>query len=230
MPRTGLSVAGALAGAAVAAAGAAAEGDPDSGAQHFRACAACHSLEPGRHLTGPSLAGIWGREAGTVEGFTRYSEALEAADVVWNAETMDRWLADPEGFVPGNLMTFPAIEDERVRADLVAYLEATTQPGQVAEARPPMGGMAPQMPDLKEVAPENRVTAIRYCGDTYHVTTADGETVPFWEFNLRFKTDASDLGPPEGSPALLPSGMMGDRAFVIFADPGEISPFIEKRC
>ena len=75
MLRTALSAAGIVAGVAVAVAGpAAAEGDPESGAQHFRVCAACHSLEPGRHLTGPSLAGIWGREAGTVEGFTRYSE------------------------------------------------------------------------------------------------------------------------------------------------------------
>ena len=89
---------------------------------------------------------------------------------------------------------------------------------------------SPRLVDLKAVRPEGRVTAIRYCGDTYHVTTAAGATIPFWEFNLRFKTDGSNLGPPEGQPALLPAGMMGDRAFVIFARPEEISPFIQRRC
>jgi cytochrome c len=60
------------------------------------------------------------------------------------------------------------------------------------------------------------------------VTTAAGETLPFWEFNLRFKTDSSDKGPRSGQPALLQASMMGDRAFVIFAAPEEISRFISK--
>lgn len=215
---------------AVAAGAVAAEGDPENGARAFRACAACHSLAPGRHLTGPSLAGLWDRPAGTVAGFTRYSEALKSADVVWNAETLDPWLADPQRFIPGNRMTFPGIRDERARTDLIAFLEAaTTAEGDDA---PPAaeGGMAPQRLNLKEAPPANRVTAIRYCGDTYHVTTAAGETIPFWEFNLRFKTDGSDLGPPAGRPALVPAGMMGDRASVIFAAPEEISALIERRC
>ena len=215
---------------------AAAEGDPEHGARAFRACSACHSLEPGRHLTGPSLADIWGREAGTVEGFARYSEALRSADVVWDAESLDAWLADPHAFIPGNRMTFPGIEDAQARADLIAYLAAATgaEAGEAPDTgRGQRGGgmMAPpRMADLKAVPARNRVTAIRYCGDTYRVTTAAGETIPFWEFNLRFKTDSSDLGPPEGQPALLPASMMGDRAFVIFAAPEEISPFVRREC
>jgi len=213
----------------------AAVGDPERGAQVFRSCAACHSLEPGNHRTGPSLAGIFGRHAGTVEGFTRYSPALEQAEVTWTEETLDRWLADPQSVVPGNSMTFPGIRDERARADLIAYLKIDLgeREGPPATGGGGMmgGGMAgSDMPDLKAVGPDQKVTAIRYCGDSYYVRTAAGDTHPFWEFNLRFKTDSSDKGPGNGQPALVPASMIGDRAFVIFADPAEISTFIEKRC
>ena len=214
---------------------AAAEGDPETGARVYRACAACHSLEPGKHRTGPSLAGIWAKKAGTVEGFHRYSPALESAAVSWSERTLDAWLADPEAFIPGNRMTFPGVRDQQARADLIAYLEVATAEGASPPSRPGgggmMGGMAgAEMPDLEAVGPEQRVTAIRYCEDTYHVTTAAGESIPFWEFNLRFKTDSSEKGPRKGHPALLPASMMGDRAFVIFAAPEEISAFIEARC
>ena len=204
----------------------AASGDPERGAQLFRSCLACHSLSPGEHRTGPSLAGMLGRRAGTAGGFTRYSPALQEADVIWTEATLDAWLADPQGVIPGNRMTFPGIDDEQARADLIAYLEAAAD----APETPQDAGSQAEMPDLKQLGPGHQIESIRYCGDTYHVTTADGQTTPFWEFNLRFKTDASDRGPHPAEPALLPASMMGDRAFVIFADPAEISAFIEKRC
>jgi cytochrome c len=74
-----------------------AAGDPEAGAQVFQACAACHALEPGVHRTGPSLAGVFGRKAGTAEGFHRYSEALKSADLVWREDTLSEFLADPPG-------------------------------------------------------------------------------------------------------------------------------------
>ena len=203
-------------------------GDPDAGVDVFRACAACHSLEPGRHLTGPSLAGIWGRRAASATGFARYSEALKAARLTWDAETLDAWLADPQSVVPGNRMTFQGIGDERARRDLIAFLERAAQPG--TQAPGPRPAQMPPLPDLKTVGPDRQVAAIRYCGDSYYVTTAAGETVSFWEFNLRFKTDSSDQGPPAGQPVLLPASMMGDRAFVVFAAPEEISAAIRTDC
>jgi len=115
-------VAAALGGAAKLAAQPA--GDATRGAALFGQCAACHSIEPGVHLTGPSLARVWSRRAGTVEGFTRYSEPLRHASIVWDAPTLDRWLWDPQAVVPGNLMTDPGLKDARQRADLVAYLKA----------------------------------------------------------------------------------------------------------
>jgi cytochrome c len=178
---------------------------------------------------------VFGREAGTAEGFHRYSEALSTSDLVWREDTLDGFLADPQTFLPGNRMTFRGFNDAQARADLIAYLQAATAAGARAEATEQGGmmggGMArSDLPDLKAVGPEQQVTAIRYCSDTYHVTTAAGETYPFWEFNLRFKTDSSGNGPRPGHAALQPAGMMGDRASVIFADPEEISSFIEKRC
>ncbi len=213
------------------AATAASAGDAQEGAKVFRACAACHSLTPGRHMTGPSLAGLWERKAGTAEGFPRYSEALKSSGVTWNAETLDAWLADPRAFIPNNRMTFPGVPDAKARADLIAYLQAASSGQAETQGNGMMGGMmSGEVPSLKQVTPDRQVASIRYCGDTYSVKTASGETVQFWERNLRFKTDSSADGPPKGKPALLPAGMMGDRASVIFADPSEISAFIEAKC
>jgi cytochrome c len=214
-----------------------AAGDAEAGAQAFRTCAACHALEPGLRRTGPSLAGVFGREAGAAEGFHRYSDALRSAALVWREDTLDPFLADPQGFLPGNRMTFRGIDDAQARADLIAYLQTATAEGGTPQQSAGQGGMmggamaaSSDMPDLKALGLEQQVTAIRYCGDSYYVTTAAGETHPFWEFNLRFKTDSSASGPSPGHAALQPAGMMGDRASVIFADPEEIGAFIEKRC
>ncbi len=64
---------------AIASAGANAECDVDTGKKVFNKCVACHSMEPGQHMMGPSLHGLMGREVGTVEGFM-YSAAMEEAD------------------------------------------------------------------------------------------------------------------------------------------------------
>lgn len=206
-----------------------AAGDPGRGAEVFGQCAACHSVEPGLHLTGPSLAAIWGRRAATVARFGRYSTALAHAGLTWDAATLDRWLARPEAVVPGTTMTFPGVPDARQRADLIAYLKAVAE-GHAPPA--PGGGMTGAGPrsDLKQVGKDRRVTAIRHCGDAYHVTTAAGRTTPFWEFNLRFKTDSSPLGPAPGTPVLVPAGMQGDRAQVVFSGLEDLKRFLVERC
>lgn len=91
-----------------------------------------------------------------------------------------------------------------------------------------MGGG--QVSNLKKLAPDDRVQTISHCKDTYTVMTANGQTRKFWERNLRLKTDSSGDGPDKNAPALVPAGMMGDRADVIFADPGEISALIADKC
>jgi len=95
-----------------------------------------------------------------------------------------------------------------------------------------MGGMmgGGHDPNLKSLEPASQVKTITYCRDTYRVTTADGKTRAFWERNLRFMTDTSKDGPEKNAPAIMPAGMMGDRAAIIFAEPGEIGRFIEPHC
>ncbi|MFQ5918256.1 MAG: c-type cytochrome [Candidatus Binatia bacterium] len=207
-----------------------AAGDAEQGQRTFRQCAACHSLEPGRHLTGPSLAQIWKRKAGTIEGFPRYSEALKKSGIVWDERALDRWLKESQAMVPGNLMTFPAIQEGRVRADLIAYLKEVSSGRRVAETPRRGGMMGGSMLNLKELGKDHRVRAIRHCGDTYYVTNELGKTLPYWEFNLRFKTDSSPDGPPKGTPVLIRASMRGDRAFVIFSSPEEISTMIKRKC
>src|SRR5665213_3073372 len=86
-----------LAVTVVTARTASAAGDADRGAKQFAACAACHSLEPNRNMTGPSLAGIWGRKAGGLASFDRYSRALKTANLIWDGTNLDRWLTNPSG-------------------------------------------------------------------------------------------------------------------------------------
>lgn len=221
---TGLAAAGML--AALAPAWSAP--DANRGERVFAACAACHSLEPNRSMTGPSLAGLWGRKAGSLPSFPRYSSALQASGIVWNDNTLDDWITDPQHLVPGNDMTFQGIKNDQQRADLLAFLKHAKQPGRVPTQ---MGGvMGGGDVDLNTVGPEQRVRAVTYCRDTFRVTTSDGKTRAFWERNLRLKIDGSNLGPEKGAPALVGAGMMGDRADVIFAAPDEISGFITPQC
>jgi len=97
--------------------------DPKNSKQLYKQCVSCHSMAPGRQLSGPSLSDIWGRNAGRVEGFTRYSNALKASNVVWTDETMDAWLKDPQDLIPGNQMMFDGISDPQVREELLTKLK-----------------------------------------------------------------------------------------------------------
>lgn len=206
-------------------------GDAGRGAAVFRDCAVCHSLVSNQNMTGPSLAGVWGRKAGSLASFDRYSPALKASDVIWDAKTLDAWLKSPAGFIPDSRMPFAGIASAQQRADLIAYLKAASTGQAPAAASQGNGmGMAPHFSDLKKAATNRQVRSIRICRDSYFVTTADGKTAAFWEPNLRFKTDSSALGPPKDVPVIMPAGMMGDRASVIFAAPDEISGFIKHRC
>ena len=85
-------------------------GNATRGERMYRACVACHSLEPNRNMTGPSLAEIWNRTAGSLPSFPRYSPALKSAGIVWTDDTLDEWIKDPQHFIPGNTMTFPGHE------------------------------------------------------------------------------------------------------------------------
>jgi cytochrome c len=95
-------------------------GDPDRGKLVFeKRCTGCHALNQDRD--GPHLAGVYGRAAASVSGFD-YSEALKKTHIVWNEETLDRWLTDPQAMVPGADMDFYVARPDE-RADVIAYLK-----------------------------------------------------------------------------------------------------------
>ena len=119
----GAMLAAALSALAVSAL---ADGNPAEGAKLFNRCKACHSLQAGQNRVGPSLAGVIGRAAGGVDGF-RYSDAMASGGIVWDEATLDGYLADPRGFLPGNKMTFPGLRDGDDREDLIAYLMQATR-------------------------------------------------------------------------------------------------------
>ena len=96
-------------------------GNAASGAELFKACAACHATEAGSNKPGPSLHGIIGRKAGSLAGYA-YSPAMKALGKVWDAALLDSYLYDPAGKVPGTKMVYPGLKDENDRQDVIAYL------------------------------------------------------------------------------------------------------------
>jgi cytochrome c len=95
--------------------------DATAGKTVFAQCAACHTVDD-TNAVAPTLKGIVGRKAGSVDDF-RYSRAMKAAGFAWDAAKLDAYLADPQKVVPGNVMPFSGIADAKDRANLVAYLQ-----------------------------------------------------------------------------------------------------------
>jgi cytochrome c len=211
------------------------DGDAKRGAKIYGSCVACHSLEPGVNLSGPSLARLWDKPAGRNAGFVRYSKGLKSADFAWNAQTLFAWVANPEVMVPGTYMTFRGLEKDQDRADIVAFLKVALAPE--GDKRVVEQGLVPaayvhgQQPQPLASAPDKvQVTAIRHCGDSYFITTADGVTTPFWEMNVRLKLDTRATGPAPGKPVIAGAGMQGDRVSVIFSSVEEIKRLVEEKC
>jgi cytochrome c len=107
------------------------EGNATRGERVFQRCYSCHSVDPDEKakLQGPSLFKIIGRPAAAIPGF-EYSDAMRkkgAAGLVWDAATLDRYIADPESVVAGTSMSVPPLRDEQERADLLVYLARSGQ-------------------------------------------------------------------------------------------------------
>lgn len=103
------------------------DGDAAAGKTVFRKCQACHTVQAGKHRMGPSLYGVIGREAGTAEGYPRYSDVMKAYGMVWTAETLDPYLENPKKAMPGNKMHFVGLKKAEDRADVIAYLKKASE-------------------------------------------------------------------------------------------------------
>jgi len=103
-----------------------ADGDPARGEARFQECAACHRLEAGANEVGPSLHGVFTRKAGELTDF-RYSPAMKRSGVVWTAQTIEQYIADPQAMIPANRMPYAGMASASDRADLIAYLVKATK-------------------------------------------------------------------------------------------------------
>jgi cytochrome c len=100
-----------------------AQDDLEPGRAVFRReCFACHAFACNKRA--PKLQGIFGRTAGVIGDFPMYSDALKKSGIVWEAETIDRFLADPAAMVPTTTMTWGKVADARERGDLIVYLRS----------------------------------------------------------------------------------------------------------
>lgn len=100
--------------------------DFNRGKRTFKLCQSCHTLnEGGQNLVGPNLYGIFGREIGTVAGFS-YSKAVDESDIVWSPEILADWLESPRNFLPGNKMSFAGVRKPEDRTAVIAYIMAET--------------------------------------------------------------------------------------------------------
>lgn len=97
-------------------------GTAEAGAKVFAQCRTCHVTDPGINRIGPSLAGIVGRDAGSIKGF-KYSPANASSSVTWTEEQLYQYLEDPQRVVPKTKMIFAGLPDAQKRADIIAYLK-----------------------------------------------------------------------------------------------------------
>jgi cytochrome c len=102
------------------------KGDAAAGEKVFAQCKTCHVVEPGVNRIGPSLAGIVGRKAGEVAGYS-YSAANKGSGITWTAEKLYQYLEKPARVVPGTKMAFAGLAKGQDRADVIAYLSSAAK-------------------------------------------------------------------------------------------------------
>ncbi len=97
--------------------------DEDGEKVFKKKCKACHSMEAGKHKMGPSLAGIFGRQAGTVEGYSKY-KGLKGSDIVWDEANLDGWLTNPKKFIgKATGMSSAKLKKEKDREAIIKFLK-----------------------------------------------------------------------------------------------------------
>ena len=98
------------------------QGDAKRGQKVFEVCTACHAANGASNEVGPSLRGVFGRKAGSLEDF-RYSPAMKRSGITWTAQSLEAFIAEPQKVVPANRMPYDGLPNARDRADLIAWMQ-----------------------------------------------------------------------------------------------------------
>jgi cytochrome c len=122
--------------------------DAASGEKIFVQCKACHQIgENAKNAVGPVLNGLFGRKAGTIEGYS-YSSANKNSGITWDEATFREYIRDPKAKIPGTKMAFSGLKNPKQIDDVVAYLKQFDSTGKRKEARtlPGVIGTYPSQP------------------------------------------------------------------------------------
>ena len=96
--------------------------DPVNGKKVFKKCAVCHSVQAGKNKIGPHLNNLLGRKAGSVKGY-KYSKAMKNSGIVWDEESLDKFLTKPRKFIKRTKMSFRGIKKKPLRDDLISFFK-----------------------------------------------------------------------------------------------------------
>jgi cytochrome c len=108
--------------------------DAANGEKVFAQCRACHQVgETAKNAVGPHLNGLFGRQAGTVEGYN-YSAANKNSGITWDEATFSDYIKNPRAKIPGTKMIYAGLKDEKRITDLIAYLKQFDASGKKAAA------------------------------------------------------------------------------------------------
>ncbi|MFT5487674.1 MAG: cytochrome c2 [Paracoccaceae bacterium] len=124
-----LSLTATIAVLAISSIGYASAADMAKGKKVFNKCKACHTLVAGKHRIGPSLAGVFGRTAGTAKKY-KFSKAMKKAGkggLAWDVKTMSAYLVKPRKYVKGTKMTFAGLKKQKDIDNLMAFLKEATK-------------------------------------------------------------------------------------------------------
>jgi cytochrome c len=98
------------------------QGDAKRGQKVFEVCGACHAANGASNEVGPSLRGVFGRKAGSLDDF-RYSPAMKRSGITWTAQSLEAFITEPQKMVPANRMPYDGLPNARDRADLIAWMQ-----------------------------------------------------------------------------------------------------------
>ena len=100
-----------------------ASGDVAAGEKVFKKCKACHVVNKKQNRTGPHLVNIFGRTAGSLDGYKKYSKAMKNSGITWDEEKLNSYLKNPKKYIKGTRMAFVGLKKDTDRANVIAYMK-----------------------------------------------------------------------------------------------------------